>query len=438
MRVPILALAWVAAVAAAGPAQQVTLAETPAVGDASRYTVELDVAGTLTVTQEGGKTPLRLAAKARHRFADRTLAVADGLPARTARDYAEAVASAVVGPDQADRRLPADRRLVVARRTSAGLTCFAPAGPLTREDLDLVTEHFNPHCLPGLLPGKAVGVNDTWEVAAPAAQAACLFDGLIKTSLAGKLTGVENGTATFTVSGTAEGIENGAKVSVTVAAAGTFDVAVKRVTTLTWKQIDERDAGPVNPASQVTATVTLRREVLAAPPAELADAVTAGLPADPVGPAAMLSHRDPKGRYHFTYPRDWHVTGQTDTHLVLRLLDGGTLVAQATVSVWKNAGAGKHATPAEFKRAVADAPGWVVGRVLDDAELPTDAGRWAYRLTAEGQMDGLPVVQSFHLLAGPAGDQLVVTVVVTPDKLAAVGTRDVALVNALQFGPGGK
>src|SRR5262249_26029964 len=132
--------------------------------------------------------------------------------------------------------------------------------PLTRDELDLVTEHFNPQCLPGLLPGKAVSVGDTWLVPDGAVQAACLFDAVGKAQLAGKLTAVRDGLATFTIDGTAEGIENGAKVSVTVSAAGTFDVASGRVTRLTWKQKDDRAQGPINPESQVEATVTLKRE----------------------------------------------------------------------------------------------------------------------------------------------------------------------------------
>lgn len=416
-------------------AQPVNLTETPKPGDVSRYAVELAVSGHMTVLQEGRAQQLKLDAKARHRFADRTLAAADGLPARSARYYEEAVASAVVGGDKSDRALPADRRLIAAARTADGLFCFSPAGPLTRDDLDLVSEHFDPHCLAGLLPGQPVEVGDTWAVTNGAARAAGSFDGLVKNGLTGKLVGVTDGVATFTVAGTAEGTENGGKVALTVAATGTFHVASGRVTGLSWKQTDDRDQGPVNPASKVEATVSLTREVLAAAPPELADAALAGKPlADPPALLTHLRHADPKGRYQFVYPREWHVTGQTDAHLVLRLLDRGEFVAQATVTGWKKAEAGKHATPDEFKKAVAESPGWAATRVVEDGELPTDAGRWVYRLAAEGKTEDLPVFQTFHLIAGPQGDQVVVTFVMKPERVKALGTRDLALVNAVEVG----
>jgi hypothetical protein len=428
-------LAALLALSSPGWGQTVNLTETPNPGDCSRYTVELSLAGNLIVTQENGRQPIRLEAKARHRFAERTLSAADGLPAKSARHYDEAIASAVVGGDKIDRTLPAERRLVVAQRSSEGLLCYSPAGPVTRDELDLITEHFNPQCLSGLLPGKEVKVGDTWVLAPQAAQTACLFDGLIKHALTGKLVEVKDGLAVFTVEGTAEGIEQGSKVSLTISATGKFDPNTKRTVELTWKQKDDRDQGPVNPASQVEATVTLRREALAPPPAELSDVALAVVPrAEPPTLLTALRYADPKGRYQFVYPRDWHITGQTDPHLVLRLLDKGEFITQATITVWKKTDPGKHATADEFKKAVGESPGWVVDRLIEDTELPTDGGRWLYRLTATGRMQDLPVVQSFHLLAGPQGDQVVITFAMKPEKVRAVGTRDLGLVNAIEFG----
>jgi hypothetical protein len=425
-----------ALIALAPPAPaQVTLAEAPAAGDCFRYTVELDLGGKMFVSQDGVRQAIPLEAKARHVFAERTLATADGLPARSARHYREAGASAVVDVEKLNRTLPDDRRLVVALRSSEGPFCFCPAGPLTRDELDLVTEHFNPQCLAGLLPGKAVNVGDTWAVAPAAAQVAGQFDGLIKSDLTGKLTAAADGKATFAVGGTLEGIEHGAKVTLTVTATGTFDTAAKRVTALTWKQKDNREQGPVAPASQIEAAVVLTREPLAAAPAELNDAALGVIPKGDAVPAALacLRYADPKGRYALTYPRDWHITGQTDRHLVLRLLDRGEFVAQATVVAWKKAEPGRHTAADDFKKAVANTPGWTAARVLEDAETTAPDGRWLYRVAAEGKMDDLPVVQCFHLVAGPQGDQAAVTCVMKPDRVKAVGARDRELVQALAF-----
>lgn len=431
----VLALIVLAASTSVVLAQPVNLTEKSALGERAQFTIELDLKGNLIVTLEKGKQPIPLEAKGTHRLIERVMAATDGLPSTSARYYLGATAFAKLATDKSERTLSADRRLIIARRMSDGLSCFSPAGPLTREELDLVMDHFNPQCLPGLLPGKPVNVGDTWTLSEAAVQSACLFDVTIKASLTGKLVAVKDGVATFTISGPAEGIENGAKVSLAVNATGSFDVASGHITGLTWKQKDDREQGAVNPASQVEATVTLKREEATADIKELSDESLSAITEDKADTRfTNLRQTDPKGRYRILHSRDWHVTGQTDTHLIMRLLDRGEFIAQATVSVWNKTEPGKHLPIEDFKKAVATAPGWIPGKTTFDRELPATAGKWLYRLTVEGKMEDVPVIQTFYLLAGQQGEQIVVTVAVKPEKAKALASQDLTLVNSIEFG----
>ena len=58
---------------------------------------------------------------------------------------------------------------------------------------------------------------------------------------------------------------------------------------------------------------------------------------------------------------------------------------------------------------MSESPGWQMDEIVDAGEVPWDGGRWVYRITARGSLDGTKVVQNFILLAGPKGDQIVVT-----------------------------
>jgi hypothetical protein len=119
------------------------------------------------------------------------------------------------------------------------------------------------------------------------------------------------------------------------------------------------------------------------------------------------------------------------------MVERGELVAQATITAWRTVEPGKHSTIEEFRKAVADVPGWVAGKTTADGELPAgDMGdnRWLYRQTVEGKIDNQPAIQSFYVLAGPKGDQVAVTVIVKPEMVKLLGTRDVELVRAIEFG----
>lgn len=418
----------------------VRLAEEVKPGDCFRYELGLTVTGKMKVDRGGKAESLPLSAKARHQFVERAEVAAENGVGQAVRHYAEAASETVIGVDRTRRTLGADRRLIVAQRAADGTLHYSPDGPLTRDELDLVAEHFDTLCLPGLLPNKEVKPGDTWPIDAGAAQAACLFHGLAKNGLVGKLVEVSSGAAVFTVEGTAEGVEHGAAVRVAVKARGRFDLAAKRVVGLAWEQTDDRDQGPVNPAMEVKAELTVTRTPVAAGPKDL-DAVAGKLPADGKVPeaATQLRYADPAGRFTLAYSRDWYFVVASDTHLVLRLVAKGELIAQATVTEWKKPqpAADFEAAAKAFREATARQPGWEAEKLIEEGLVPAGPGRKVYRLAAAGKQDGQPVVQAFHLVVGPNGEHLAVTTVSRQDVAGKVDGRDAALVTAIAF-PAGK
>lgn len=429
------ALALLAATAPGFAQDAVRLADETKPGDHFRYEIGLTVAGTMKVDRDGKGDTIPLQAAGRHRFVERVEQASVGGAGKAVRHYLDAQSETAAGPDKTRRALGNDRRLIVAQRSPDGTVHFSPDGPLSRDELDLVAEHFDTLCIPGLLPEKEVKPGDTWPVRDDAAQAACLFAGLVKNELVGKLVEVKDGAAVFTIEGKAEGVEHGAGVKLTVSARGKFDLSAKRVVALTWEQTDDRDQGPVSPAAEVKAAVTLTRTPLAEEPKELSAAVRAKLPADGKIPDLLLHlrHAHPKGAYEMVYPRDWHVVVQNSTHLVLRLVLNGEFAAQATITEWKPAGGDRNADLKGFVEATAKQPGWEPERVLENGPSAAGPSRQMYRLVAAGKQDGLAVVQSFQLLTGPGGRQVVVTCLARQEQAGKLGTRDAALANAIDF-----
>ena len=415
-------------------AQPYALTESTRADDSARLAAETTLNGTLKVTRDGKQVPIRISAKNEHVFFERLLAVEKGLPRKSVRHYLTATSKANVDDERVERALAADHRLIVAQRTAESLLCYSPDGPLTRTERDVVSEHFETLHLTGLLPGKDVNVGDTWKIDAKIAQSVCLLDGVIAHTLTGKLKEVSANIAVIVVEGAAKGIENGAMAELTITAEVRFDLAKKRIVRVDWKQKDVRGQGSVSPAAEVETTTVLTRESLEETPAEVGPAVVARIPVDePPATLVYLLHRDPRNRFEFLYSRDWHTVGQTDHHLVLRFLDRGDFVAQATLATWQNAGAGKHISPEEFEKLAVGGTGWKMEEVLERGEVPTDAGRWVYRITARGDLEGSKVIQSFYVVAAPNGEQMIVTFTMRPASATRMGTRDLAIVNAIEF-----
>jgi hypothetical protein len=429
------AVALLAVLAPAGRAQTCNLAESVKAGDCFRIKLDMKLAGEMRVHKSDRVLPLKLEATASHEYPERVLLVGTGNAIqKTARVYETATATITVAGDRTERALRPERRLAVAQHQQDQGVVYSPAGALTRPELDLVGYHFDTLAIPQLLPGKEVSVGDTWKVPNGAVQAVCNFEGLTEQALTGKLESVQDDVATFTLTGTATGIDVGALAKLKVEATGRFDLKAKRVVALEWKQKDDRDQGPASPAVVAETTVTLSRQSVEQPEG-LSDVALVSVPEGLNVPPAMLQvdYRDPQGRFSMLHGREWQSVSETKDHTVLRLMDRGDFVAQVTITPWTNAGKGKHTAPEDFKAKVNDTAGWQPEQELQAGEVPDQAeGRWAYRLSQLGKMDGLSVLQNFYLVAAPGGEQVVLLFTMTPKQAEKLGARDLAFVGSLE------
>jgi hypothetical protein len=429
------ALLGLLALAPLGRAQTYPLAESPRAGECSKVTLDLTIAGELRVQRDGKPVPLKLAGRAVQRYTEKLLDVpAKGLPGKAARLYDQAQVGVGVASENRTQSLRPERRLVVAQRHEDEYLCYSPAGRLTREEFEVVSEHFDTLAVTGVLPDREVKTGENWTLTNPAAWALCQFEKLIAQDLTGTITGVTNGEVTFSITGVATGIELGALAKLDVHATGRFDLLSKRLTALTWHQKDERDQGPASPAATVDSTVTVTRAAVEEPK-ELSQVALVSVPEgyDPPPALTQLTFRDAKDRFDLNFARDWHVTAQTDDHLVLRLLERGDFLAQVTVTPWKKAEPGKHLGLDEFRQLLADTPGFQMEEFAQQGEVPAEGGRYVYRVMASGTMDNVKVVQIYYLVAGPQGDQAVLAFTMKPSMVAKVGSRDLALVQAIDF-----
>jgi hypothetical protein len=430
----VLGALTVAAVAAqGGQAQTCNLAEVVAVGDCFHITLDMKLTGEMRFQKATSSVPLKEEMSARHVYPERVLQVGTGAVQKTARVYETAQAAFVVGDDRFEKTLRGDRKLIVAQRYQDQATVYSPAGPLTRSELQLTGDHFDTLSLPQFLPGKEVAVGDTWKIPAAAVQAACNFEGLTEHSLTGRLESIQDGIAFFSLSGGATGIDIGALVKAKIEATGRFDLKAKRVVALEWKQKDQRDQGPVSPATTTETIITLGRAVIQQPPS-LSDValvpVPEGLTVPP--PLLQLDYRDPQGRFSLLHSREWHIVSENKEHMVMRLMDRGDFVAQVTLTPWINAGKGKHLSVEEFKSKMNESSGWQAEQELQAGEVQGQEGRWVYRLSEAGHMDQLAVLQNFYLVAAPDGEQMVLAFTMTPKQADKLGARDLSFVGGLE------
>jgi hypothetical protein len=430
--IAVLAVIWAAAQA---NAQSCVLSEATKAGDCFRIHIDMQLTGEIRVNRDGKQVPLKLEASATHDFPERVLSVGtDSIPDKTARYYETAKAKISVQRSESERSLRDQRRLIVAQRTAGRPLVYSPTGMLTRDELDLVSEHFDILALVGLLPGKTVNPGDTWKVPNTVVQSVCGFEGLAEQTLECKLFDIKEQQAHITVKGTASGIDLGAQVKLIIDGGVVFDLQTRRLIRVDWKQDDERQQGPASPASSLHTTTVLTRSAVEQP-ATLSDVALVSVPdgLQAPEPLTQLEYRDAKNAFAMPYARDWQSVSQDSEHVVMRLLDRGEFVSQVTLTPWTKAEPGKHLSPEEFRQAMSETPGWQPEQEIQAGEVSGNKDKYIYRISAVGQLEGSQATQNFYLIAAPDGRQLVLVFTLTPKQVDRLGTKDLALVGGIQF-----
>lgn len=435
-------LAAVLALAGTVRAQTVELKEEPLRDNFFRVNLTMKLTGKTTFQQEGKFFDQPLAAEAQHEFLEkildaRSLDAGGFVGDRAARIYKQGQATITFNNRKSQRSFRPDRTFLVAQRQEHSVLMYSPRGSLTREELEL-TEHFNTLVLTGLVPGKEVKVGEAWKAPREVVQALCGLEALISHEVECKLDSANEQKAEVTVLGSVKGIDLGCSVSIGIQANYTFDLKDKRIVAARWKQNDQREQGPASPAMSAEVVITVERSSIAEPQELNATFLNGTIPPGSTPPVEMTLVRaeEPKGRFTLQHTRDWILTAQSNHHTVLRLMKQGALVAQATLTPWPKLEPGQMEKYAAFVDEMKKTPTWEEeGRITKEEEQNVDlpGGYKGYRYAASGKLDERDVVQYFYLLAGPHGDQMVITFTMNPNQVKDLGVRDLDFVRNITF-----
>lgn len=431
-------------------AEKIELAEPEADARVRLVRSHVQVSGQLQTAASGGKKiPLKLSADAQYRFFERRLngAGRDAETLRSVRLYrfanneAEVIpadAPAGATPKKSTLKLPENKHLIVAHGRREGAMLYSPTATLTYDQLDLISTPGDSLSVLSLLPREEITTGDSWKPESWAVQMLCGIEAMTKGDLTCKLEEADAKAARVTFSGSGEGATLGAPTTVQLTGEFTFDRLAKLMTRVRVKQTEIRAIGAARPGLEVTASVTLERS-LADDNSEaklLSDAAAAELPVEPA--AEMQFLRFESWGIRFYHDRNWHQFHQTNDVAVLRLMEHGSLLAQVNVSPIPAAAAGSHTPAEQFQTDIRQTLGKKLKSITQAEPLkPRNANdrRFLFRVTADGEADGVPMTWFYHLCAAPNGQQVSFVFAVETKNLEKFNSRDLSLVRLLEFVP---
>jgi hypothetical protein len=276
----------------------------------------VELSGSLTLPAEKGKAtpkPLSVSGDSAIEYDERVLTVdKNGLVQKTARVYRKMEFQRKIGEQPQETSLrPEARKMVVLRHKNQEVP-FSPDGPLTWGEIDLVrTDVFAP-ALTGLLPDKAVQVDDRWKASALAIQELTdlekIDDGEVECRLEQVTTIEKRRHARVAFSGTVRGPNEDGPSKQQLTGYFYFDLESNHLSYLHLKGVhslldaDGKEIGRVEGRFTMTRQVNQKAK-------ELSDEALRSWTLEPTEENSALLYDNTDLGLRFLYPRRWKVAG---------------------------------------------------------------------------------------------------------------------------------
>ena len=263
-----------------------------------------------------------------------------GRPSASVRYYDDA--RAVIKIDKGAEKPVFDpaRRLIVAQRQGESpCVLYSPAGPLVREELDLVDLPGGTLVLDDLLPPGPVGLGESWKLADATLAALLCLDAVGWSDVECVLGEISGGLADIAAAGRASGAVAGIGTEIELKIKCKFDVNQRRITSFAMLIKEKRAVGHIGPGLDTVAKLLMRITPISTS-RHLTSDVIKGVPREATPDMLELSYLPKNGQFRLHYDRRWYVTGDEERLAVLRLLrslgssnsQGGSLSARRSTS----------------------------------------------------------------------------------------------------------
>jgi hypothetical protein len=210
-----------------------------------------------------------------------------------------------------------------------------------------------------------------------------------------------------------------------------FDLKAKLLTHAEIEQSEERTVGPISPGLKVSAKTVVARAASSDSESLTQEAVSA-VPLDPPVALTRLQFHAP-WNIELTHDRDWHIFQQNPQIAVLRLIDQGSLIAQCNLTPIRAAAPGQHVSVNQFQDDIRTSLGPRFKSIEKSEQIPTEDGRFLYRVAVAGEANKSPITWIYYLCAAPNGSQTSSVFAVDSSLTKRLGDRDLEMMKSLKF-----
>lgn len=417
---------------AAAP-QPVALQAASAPGGLAHYIAVVEVEGELRLNPDGKKVTTRpMKVVANLEFDQKVLPASPGKVAQLVRHYNKAQADIQVERTKVKNELREDVRTMCLAIGKDSATLYSPLGPLTRDEIDLLRIPGEPAMWNGLLPEKPVKTGDTWKPADATLAMLLGIDVVTANDIRAKFVKLDGAMAMMELEGHVTGAVGGIATDFDLRAKYNLDARRKYVTWLALGFKEKRAIGHAAPGYDATGRVRISAAPLSAS-TMLADDLLKEFSLELDAGSTLLTHDSHEGGFQLIHDRRWHIMTDQRDATVLRLIDGGDLIAQCNISRLRDLPEGKQLALEAYQEEVAKALGNSAQQVVDANQSTTDSGLRQLRIVVAGAVQEVPVQWTYYHLADEKGRNATLVFTMDARLVERFAELDRSMVSSIQL-----
>jgi len=413
-------------------------------GETASVSLELEVGGEMIFREktETKRLPVSVAGRLSYQQQIVAWSADPAKIARSLRNYQTASATIRVGENSGEnlkensveRTLPADQRILVAELRSGRASLAGIAGPLTREQYDLVNVTGSSLAIDRLLPGREMAEGESWDHDRDVLGALLGMDHVAVCEVSSVITGEAHHQVQIRMAGTVHGTIDGASTEIHLRAAYLFHQQRQRITKFNLAIQEKRSAGEVVPGLDVVAKVRL---VVGKTPRK--DHFDEKLVRQISEVSKPLEHKllyDAQEQgFRFLHDTAWYVTAEQRDLLSLRCLQEGDLTAHCNVSTLPARSEGRQTTLEQFERDIRESLGDHLESVTASTQWKTAHGHDCLGIVAIGTFEEVPVQWRYYLLAGDGLPRVSLAVTLEQSQIERFADADRQIIETLELVP---
>ena len=356
-----------------------------------------------------------------------------GIVTAAERYYHEATSDSRLNRNDQTFSLRDSVRQTVVRRELLPETIYAVDDYFDHQELELLQVPASSMAVDELLPTTTVMVGSKYTIDREAARSLLNLSSVETSSVEGELVELTEADAKIRLSGSVTGSVDGVPTNIRVVGKLTFDRQLGFCSWLAMALHETREIGKAEPGFDVAASIKMLRKplssqnLLSTPPLPLE--ITEPVPAD----RTLVALRSEELGYSVLMDRRWRMMRDAPGSAMMRMIERDRSVAQCDVRSLAVLPEGRQWTLEAFQREVHRTLGDRMTQVLGAEEGLTDLGLRGLQITANGQVQGVPIRWVVIHVEDDQGRRLLATFTMDAAVLDTFAGSDVQFANSLQF-----